>query len=99
VNMRGSPASAVPLSALIFNAIIIPLLIPRAIRRVRYRPSSAGSLLIRNIMIYIYGIGGVIVPFVCRRSISSRQADCLSFALCSLPTTVLLLAPSFQLMP
>ena len=99
MNLRGAPASAVPLSAPIFNAIIIPLLIPLAIRGVRYRPSSAGSLLPRNITIYIYGIGGVIVPLGCRKLISFREADCLSVALCSLPTTVLLLAPSFQLMP
>ena len=56
-----TPHSAI-LSALIFNAIIIPLLIPLALRGVTYRPSSAGSLLLRNIM--IYGVGGVIAPFV-----------------------------------
>jgi potassium-transporting ATPase ATP-binding subunit len=55
-----SPHSAI-LSALIFNAIIIPLLIPLAMRGVRYRPISATSMLVRNIM--LYGIGGVIVPF------------------------------------
>ncbi len=56
-----TPHSAI-LSALIFNAIIIPLLIPLALRGVTYRPSSAGRLLLRNTM--IYGVGGVIVPFV-----------------------------------
>lgn len=56
-----TPHSAI-LSAIIFNAIIIPILIPLALKGVTYRPSSAGSLLLRNIM--IYGVGGVIVPFV-----------------------------------
>jgi K+-transporting ATPase ATPase B chain len=56
-----TPHSAI-LSALIFNAIIIPLLIPLAMRGVNYRPSSARSILLRNII--IYGIGGVIAPFV-----------------------------------
>jgi potassium-transporting ATPase ATP-binding subunit len=56
-----TPHSAI-LSAVIFNAIIIPILIPLALKGVAYRPSSAGSLLLRNIM--IYGVGGVIVPFV-----------------------------------
>lgn len=49
------------LSALIFNAIIIPLLIPLAMRGVKYRPMGATSLLLRNI--FIYGFGGVIAPF------------------------------------
>jgi potassium-transporting ATPase ATP-binding subunit len=56
-----TPHSAI-LSALIFNAIIIPMLIPLALRGVRYRPSSADSLLLRNIT--IYGLGGVIAPFI-----------------------------------
>jgi len=56
-----TPKSAI-LSALIFNALIIPALIPLALRGVNYRPSSADALLLRNIS--IYGIGGVIVPFV-----------------------------------
>jgi K+-transporting ATPase ATPase B chain len=56
-----SPQSAI-LSALIFNAIIIPLLIPVAMRGVKYRPVSANKLLARNI--FVYGIGGVIVPFL-----------------------------------
>jgi K+-transporting ATPase ATPase B chain len=56
-----TPHSAI-LSALIFNAIIIPILIPLALRGVTYRPSSAGRLLLLNIM--IYGVGGVIAPFV-----------------------------------
>ncbi|WP_138753037.1 potassium-transporting ATPase subunit KdpB [Paenibacillus sinopodophylli] len=57
----GSPLSAI-LSALIFNAIIIPLLIPLAIRGVAYKPMSASKLLSRNV--FIYGLGGVIAPFV-----------------------------------
>ncbi|HEY5222869.1 MAG TPA: potassium-transporting ATPase subunit KdpB [Microbacteriaceae bacterium] len=56
-----SPASAI-LSAVIFNAIIIVLLIPLALRGVRYRPASASRLLNRNLL--LYGIGGLIAPFV-----------------------------------
>ncbi|NIK76154.1 K+-transporting ATPase ATPase B chain [Paenibacillus castaneae] len=56
----GSPLSAI-LSALIFNAIIIPLLIPLAIKGVTYKPMSGSRLLSRNLL--IYGLGGVIVPF------------------------------------
>src|SRR6202030_22125 len=56
-----SPASAI-LSAVIFNAIIIPLLIPIALRGVTYRPVGADALLRRNLL--IWGLGGVIVPFV-----------------------------------
>ncbi|NBD25744.1 potassium-transporting ATPase subunit KdpB [Paenibacillus glycinis] len=56
-----SPQSAI-LSALIFNAIIIPLLIPIAMRGVKYRAMSADRLLTRNVL--LYGIGGVIVPFI-----------------------------------
>ena len=50
------------LSALIFNAIIIPCLIPLAMKGVKYRPMSSGKLLGRNML--IYGLGGVIAPFV-----------------------------------
>lgn len=56
-----SPQSAI-LSALIFNAIIIPLLIPIAMKGVKYRAMSAERLLGRNV--FIYGVGGVIVPFI-----------------------------------
>src|SRR5665811_951370 len=56
-----SPQSAI-LSALIFNALIIVALIPLALRGVRYTPSSASQMLRRNI--YIYGIGGLILPFI-----------------------------------
>ena len=56
-----SPASAV-LSALVFNALIIPALIPLALRGVRVRPMSAEALLRRNLS--IFGVGGVLLPFV-----------------------------------
>jgi len=55
-----SPESAV-LSAVIFNAIIIPILIPLALRGVRYRPANASALLRRNLV--IYGMGGLMLPF------------------------------------
>jgi K+-transporting ATPase ATPase B chain len=57
----GTPESAI-LSAVIFNALIIPLLIPLSLRGVRYRPIGAGALLRRNML--IYGLGGLIAPFV-----------------------------------
>jgi len=56
-----SPESAI-LSAVIFNAIIIPILIPLALRGVSYKPIGASALLRRNLL--IYGIGGVIIPFI-----------------------------------
>ncbi len=56
-----SPESAI-LSAVIFNAIIIPLLIPLALRGVSYKPIGASALLRRNLL--IYGFGGIIVPFI-----------------------------------
>jgi K+-transporting ATPase ATPase B chain len=56
-----SPQSAI-LSAIIFNAIIIPMLIPLALRGVVYKPIGAEKLLARNIL--IYGLGGIIVPFI-----------------------------------
>ncbi|GAA3598080.1 hypothetical protein GCM10022198_22960 [Klugiella xanthotipulae] len=56
-----SPASAI-LSAVIFNAIIIIVLIPLALRGVAYRPASAQSILSRNLL--VYGLGGVIAPFI-----------------------------------
>jgi K+-transporting ATPase ATPase B chain len=61
-----SPTSAV-LSALIFNALIIPALIPLALRGVRIRPMSAEALLRRNLL--VYGLGGVILPFVAIKAI------------------------------
>ena len=56
-----SPESAI-LSAVIFNAIIIPLLIPLALRGISYKPIGASALLRRNLL--IYGLGGVVVPFI-----------------------------------
>jgi len=63
LNIMGlsTPQSAI-LSAIIFNALIIIALIPLALKGVRYRPIGAGPLLQRNLM--IYGIGGVIIPFL-----------------------------------
>jgi K+-transporting ATPase ATPase B chain len=57
----GTPQSAI-LSAIIFNAIVIPLLIPLSLRGVRYRPIGASALLRRNL--WIYGLGGIIAPFI-----------------------------------
>jgi K+-transporting ATPase ATPase B chain len=56
-----SPTSAI-LSAIIFNAIIIPLLIPLALKGVAYKPIGASALLRRNL--FIYGLGGIIAPFI-----------------------------------
>jgi K+-transporting ATPase ATPase B chain len=56
-----TPTSAV-LSAIIFNAIVIPMLIPLALKGVSYRPASAAALLQRNLL--LYGLGGLIVPFI-----------------------------------
>jgi K+-transporting ATPase ATPase B chain len=56
-----SPSSAI-LSAVVFNALVIVALIPLALRGVRYTPSSASALLSRNL--WIYGLGGVVVPFI-----------------------------------
>lgn len=63
LNIMGlhSPDSAV-LSAIIFNAVIIPLLIPLALHGVQYKPIGASALLRRNL--FIYGLGGIIAPFV-----------------------------------
>jgi len=63
LNIMGlsTPESAI-LSAIIFNALIIITLIPLALKGVRYRPIGAGPLLRRNLL--IYGLGGIIVPFV-----------------------------------
>jgi K+-transporting ATPase ATPase B chain len=61
-----SPQSAIA-SAIIFNALIIIALIPLALRGVRYKPSSASAMLTRNIL--IYGVGGLILPFICIKGI------------------------------
>ena len=56
-----SPESAI-LSAVVFNALVIVALVPLALRGVRYRPASASSMLRRNLL--VYGVGGVVLPFV-----------------------------------
>ncbi|MCD2513729.1 potassium-transporting ATPase subunit KdpB [Acidovorax sp. D4N7] len=61
VMQLSSPSSAV-LSALIFNAVIIPLLIPLALRGVRFKPASATELLRNNML--VYGLGGLVLPFI-----------------------------------
>lgn len=63
LNVMGlaSPQSAI-LSAIIFNALIIPCLVPLALKGVRYRPMGAGPLLARNLA--VYGLGGLIAPFI-----------------------------------
>ncbi|NIJ55179.1 K+-transporting ATPase ATPase B chain [Dyadobacter arcticus] len=63
LNIMGlnSPQSAI-LSAVIFNAVIIPFLIPLALKGVAYKPIGASALLRRNL--FIYGLGGILVPFV-----------------------------------
>ncbi len=63
LNIMGlkSPQSAI-LSAIIFNALIIPMLIPLALRGVQYRPIGASALLRRNLL--VYGLGGIIAPFI-----------------------------------
>lgn len=61
VMQLGSPSSAI-LSAVIFNALVIVFLIPLALKGVRYRPVGAAALLRRNLA--IYGLGGLIVPFI-----------------------------------
>ena len=57
----GSPESAI-LSAIIFNALIIPALVPLALKGVKYRPAPAGTLLARNLA--VYGFGGLVAPFI-----------------------------------
>jgi K+-transporting ATPase ATPase B chain len=61
VMQLGTPSSAI-ISAIVFNALIIPVLVPLALRGVQYKPSGASVLLRRNLL--IYGVGGLIVPFV-----------------------------------
>ena len=70
-----SPYSAI-LSALIFNAIIIPCLIPLAMKGVKYRPMSSGKMLARNML--IYGLGGVVTPFIGIKIIDMIIAPLLS---------------------
>ncbi len=62
LNVLGLGLNTAVLSALIFNAVIIPLLIPLALRGITFKPSDTMTLFLKNTM--IYGVGGVIVPFV-----------------------------------
>ena len=57
----GTPQSAI-ISAIVFNALVIPALVPLALRGVRYRPLGATALLRRNLL--IYGLGGLVTPFI-----------------------------------
>jgi K+-transporting ATPase ATPase B chain len=57
----GTPSSAI-ISAIVFNALIIPLLVPLALKGVRYRPVGATALLRRNLL--VYGVGGLVAPFI-----------------------------------
>jgi K+-transporting ATPase ATPase B chain len=57
----GSPKSAI-ISAIVFNALVIPALVPLALRGVRYRAIGATALLRRNLL--VYGLGGMILPFI-----------------------------------
>jgi len=62
LNILGLGLNTAVLSALIFNAAIIPLLIPLAMKGIRFKPTSTMSLFIKNAL--IYGAGGIIVPFI-----------------------------------
>jgi potassium-transporting ATPase ATP-binding subunit len=57
----GTPRSAI-ISAIVFNAIVIPMLVPIALRGVAYRAVGATALLRRNLL--IYGLGGLVAPFI-----------------------------------
>jgi K+-transporting ATPase ATPase B chain len=73
LNIMGlaSPQSAI-LSAIIFNALVIIALVPLALKGVAYRPIGAGPLLRRNLL--IYGLGGVIIPFIGIKAIDMMVA-------------------------
>ncbi|MBM6914881.1 potassium-transporting ATPase subunit KdpB [Gemmiger formicilis] len=74
--MHLSTQNSAILSALIFNAIIIPCLIPLAMKGVKYRPMSSGKMLARNMM--IYGLGGVVTPFIGIKVIDTMIAPLLA---------------------
>lgn len=74
--MHLSTQNSAILSALIFNAIIIPCLIPLAMKGVKYRPMSSGKMLARNMM--IYGLGGVVTPFIGIKAIDMMIAPVLT---------------------
>jgi K+-transporting ATPase ATPase B chain len=62
LNILGLGLDSAVISALIFNAIIIPLLIPIAMKGVTFRPAGTMSIFLRNVL--VYGVGGVVVPFI-----------------------------------
>ena len=70
-----SPASAI-LSALIFNAIIIPILVPVALKGVKYTPVKSEILLMKNLT--VYGLGGIIFPFIMIKLIDILTAPVLA---------------------
>ena len=74
--MHLSTQNSAILSALIFNALIIPCLIPLAMKGVKYRPMSSGKMLARNMM--IYGLGGVVTPFIGIKIIDTMIAPVLT---------------------
>jgi len=76
VMQLSSPSSAV-LSALIFNAVIIPLLIPLALRGVRFKPAGATELLRNNML--VYGLGGLVLPFVAIKLIDIALSTLFTF--------------------
>ena len=65
-------AESAVFSAIIYNALIIVALIPLALKGVRYREVSAGKLLKRNLL--VYGLGGIVAPFVCIKAIDALLA-------------------------
>ncbi len=75
LNIMGlhSPQSAI-LSAIIFNALIIVVLIPLALKGVKYRAEGAASILRRNL--FMYGLGGIIVPFIGIKAIDLVVTAC-----------------------
>jgi K+-transporting ATPase ATPase B chain len=75
LNVMGltSPQSAI-LSAIIFNALIIPALVPLALKGVTYRPIGAGPLLARNLA--VYGLGGIVAPFIGIKLIDMALTAC-----------------------
>jgi soluble P-type ATPase len=77
------------LSALIFNALIIPALIPLALRGVRFRPINAEASFYRNLM--VYGVGGLIAPFV-----GIKVMDLVLGGYCEPPNALILLAPAMR---
>ena len=76
VMQLSSPRNAV-LAALVFNALVIPALIPLALRGVRFKPASANALLRNNML--VYGVGGVLLPFAAIKVIDLVLAALFNF--------------------